>query len=202
METRLKHVRWGAASRPKLSGPSGDAWLVLPRAEGVLVAALDALGHGPVAGASAAHACDLITANADGPLERILQHCHRGLKGTRGVAITAAVIDESNGTLSWLGLGNVQGWLHRARPGAAQVRPLLIRSGIVGRVLPGLTVERMPLAPHDTLILATDGVAPELIEGFSRSASPERDAERLLERHFRGDDDGLVLVVRFDGGDE
>jgi len=202
METRIKHLRWGAASRPKLAGPSGDAWLVLPRSEGVLVAALDALGHGPRAAASAARACDLITADPGLPLERILQRCHRGLQGTRGVAIAAAVIDESRETMSWLGLGNVQGWLHRAGTGGAEVRPLLMRSGIVGRVLPALVVERVRFAPHDTLILATDGIAAEVIDGFSSGASPERDAERLLKRHFRGDDDGLVLVVCFDGVDE
>jgi len=34
---------------------------------------------------------------------------------------------------------------------------------------------------------------------MQRSDSPQRLADRLLERHFKGRDDGLVLVVRYLG---
>ena len=33
-----------------------------------------------------------------------------------------------------------------------------------------------------------------------RTDSPQRIAERILQRHFKGNDDALVLVVRYVGG--
>jgi hypothetical protein len=201
VETRLTTLEWGASSRAKSEGaPIGDAWALLPRRDGHLVVALDALGHGPDAATCAALACSILASNPDQTPQRLLKECHLGLRGTRGVALSLATIDERNSTLSWLAVGNVQSWLgRRGATGWLRLEPLLLRPGIVGRTLPAVTAETVPLAPGDTLVLATDGVDAALAQDFATASSPQRQADHLLERHFRGDDDGLVLIAVYRG---
>src|SRR5205807_2334892 len=54
----------------------------------------------------------------------------------------------------------------------------------------------LPVAKGDTLVFVTDGIRGDFAEGVSALESPQRAADRILERHCRGTDDALVLVVR------
>ena len=200
METApLSVVAWGAASRAAHDGNvTGDECLVVPRGQGVLIAALDALGHGPEAAAAAAAARGALVASPEMPLLRLLQRCHEALRTTRGIALSIAAFDPPTATLTWLGVGNVEGLLVRAEgpPHAA----LLLRGGIVGRNLPPTSTESLSVEVGDTLIFATDGIEPGFADDPMPAPSPQRQADRILERHFKGDDDGLVVVVAFGGG--
>jgi hypothetical protein len=57
----------------------------------------------------------------------------------------------------------------------------------------------LPVAKGDTLVFVTDGIRGEFAESISPLESPQRAADRILERHCRGNDDALALVVRLTG---
>jgi hypothetical protein len=50
------------------------------------------------------------------------------------------------------------------------------------------------------LILATDGIREEFLGETSSWGHPQRIADRILVQNAKGNDEGLVLVVRYIGG--
>jgi len=106
----------------------------------------------------------------------------------------------ADGQLTWLGVGNVEVLLFRAdRHTVPAIERLLLDRGLLGFQLPSLHARTMYIAPGDLLVFATDGVSAGFVDGLIRSDPPQRLADRILDRHFRGIDDALVLVVRYHG---
>ena len=202
MEVHVGAVEWGAAARPALSGsPPGDGWLALSWGPYVLLAAFDALGHGRDAAAAAAVAGRELARDPDAPIESLIARCDLGLRHTRGVALAVARIEVPSATMTWAGVGNVHGLVLRANPDARPRRLSLVqRAGVVGRRLPALTCESVALEPGDLVVFATDGIAPDFADEAAFVGPPQRVAERLLDRHFLGSDDGLVLAAGFRAG--
>lgn len=196
-------LEWGVAS-VALPGEaeSGDLHLVRPIAGGVLVAVVDGLGHGADAATAARLAVAALGPHAhDSPLS-LFERCHQALKGTRGVVMSLALIRRADASLTWLGVGNVEGLLVRADGGGETTRArraLITRGGIVGSELPRLQPEVLPLATGDTLLFATDGIREGFAERLSADATPQQQADDILARHRKGTDDALVLVARYRG---
>ncbi|HKV04298.1 MAG TPA: SpoIIE family protein phosphatase [Candidatus Acidoferrales bacterium] len=179
---------------------SGDRHLVCCKGRSALIAAIDGIGHGEEAANAAKAAVAVLESGVDEPVISLVERCHERLRRTRGVVLSLASVDMAHGMMTWLGVGNVQGVLLRAgaRNGAAQ-EMLLLRGGVVGAQLPPLQAAVLPIACGDTLVFATDGVRSDFINGSSALESPQRAADRILERHHTGSDDGLVLVARLTG---
>ena len=193
-------VEWGVASRPLAAEELGDAHIVHPLSDGVLLGVVDGLGHGPAAAAASRAAIRLLVgANGDPPLAA-LRRCHEGLRATRGVVLTLAWLDVRVDCMTWLGVGDVQGVLQRRRPGPDVHRVTMVgRNGVVGRNLPPMTPGLLSIANGDLLILATDGIRPGFAEEAHRQDSPQQVADAILAEHGTGTDDALVLVVRYLG---
>jgi negative regulator of sigma-B (phosphoserine phosphatase) len=192
---------WAYASRPA-SGESvsGDLHLVQPHESGVLVAVVDGLGHGEEAAAAARTAVGILAGQASDSIVSLLQRCHAALMGTRGVVATLASVNAKDNTVTWLGVGNVEGWVIRSGSQAGPpMESVLLRGGLVGYQLPPLQADVTPLAKGDLLVLATDGVGPDFAVEARVTQSPRVIADRILERCFRGSDDALVLVARYLG---
>jgi phosphoserine phosphatase RsbX len=181
-------------------GESGDLHLVCHNHNGVLIAAIDGIGHGEEAADAAKAAASILKAGVDEPIISLVEECHEKLRSTRGVVLSVASIDPVHGMMSWLGVGNVQGVLMRAdaKKGNPQ-ETLLLRAGVVGSRLPPLQAAVLPIAKGDTLFFATDGISPDFTEILSAFGDPQRTAERILERYQMGNDDALVLVARLAG---
>lgn len=179
---------------------SGDQHVICPNHEGVLIAAIDGIGHGAEAAGAASIATSVLKAFAHEPIISLVDRCNDELRRTRGVVISLAYIDATRGMMTWLGIGNVQGVLMRAgaRKGTVQ-EMLLLRGGVVGSQLPPLQAAVLPIKPGDTLAFATDGVRDEFAESLSALEGPQRAAERILEQYRSGNDDALVLIARFIG---
>jgi negative regulator of sigma-B (phosphoserine phosphatase) len=194
-------IDWGVASRTLAGQPaSGDLGVVLPFDAGVLVAVLDGVGHGDEAAAAAKAADKVLREQPDAAVVDLIERCHEALIGTRGVVMSLASFSADEGTLSWSGVGNVEGVLVRAdgRP-TPRREALLLRGGVVGFNLPSITVEVLPVAPGDTLTFATDGVRSAFGAGLRNTLSPQRLAESILAQHAKGNDDALALVAVFRG---
>jgi phosphoserine phosphatase RsbX len=181
-------------------GESGDGHLVCCRGDGILIAAIDGIGHGEEAANAAEAAISILKASPEEPVISLVERCHEGLRSTRGVVLSLASIDPKHGMMTWLGVGNVQGVLMRAGAQKGSVEEvLLLRGGVVGSQLPALQAAVLPIRKGDTLVFVTDGIRGEFVEGLSALESPQRAADKILKQHGRGDDDALVLVVRLTG---
>ena len=193
-------IQWSVAERAlDERGESGDQCLIKLFAQGALVAVADGLGHGPEAAVAAKTAMAILEANADQPVAVLLQRCHQHLQPTRGAALTLASFDTSDGTMTWLGVGSVDGVLLRAAPAAGR-QHLMLLGGVVGRQLPPLHVSVVKVTPGDTLILATDGIRQGFAERLAGSGSVTPLAERILAGYAKSTDDAMVVVVRYRGG--
>ncbi|HKS38583.1 MAG TPA: SpoIIE family protein phosphatase [Verrucomicrobiae bacterium] len=201
MQQPERAIDWSFASRP-LPGEkvSGDLHVVHPFTQGVLVAVVDGLGHGQEATAAARTAAHTFTSHADQSIISLIKRCHEALAKTRGATITVASLNVFDGTMTWLGIGPVEGHLLRADARAnPPTEVVLLRGGVVGYQLPALQASLIPLFPGDLLILASDGIRSGFSEGLTTTDPPQQIAERILSAHFKGNDDALVLVVRYLG---
>lgn len=191
-------IEWGVASEPlRPSDPSGDLHVIAPFSRGVLVAAVDGLGHGPEARAAAERAAEALRDGPEGSPSALLERCHQRLRGTRGAAVSLASIDGERDAMTWIAVGNVGGVLTR---GDGRTRAnLLLRGGVVGYRLPRLVDRTEQLDRGDTLVFFTDGIEREALRRVGFAAPPQRVADELLG-HRLGRDDAMALVVRYRGG--
>lgn len=195
-------VEWGVATKA-LPGEteSGDRHLIKVFPHGALAAVVDGLGHGEEAAWAATTATDVLRSSASESLIGLVQRCHERMRSARGVVMSVATFNELDGTMTWLGVGNVEGILLRA---ASHVSPshesLLVRNGVVGVRLPALQASIVPVMKGDTMILATDGIRREFVKDVPITAPPQQIADRILATYAKGTDDALVLVVRYLGG--
>jgi len=177
---------------------SGDRYVVHPSPNGVMVAAIDGIGHGQEAARAADRAATILTKHAQESMIGLVKRCHDQLRETRGVVLSLAVINEVEGDLTWMGVGNVEGVVVRA---AASANPrkesLLLRGGVVGHQLPSLYASIIPIARGDTLILVTDGVHSNFADSVNVTDRPQLIADRIIAEYSRGSDDALVLVARY-----
>jgi negative regulator of sigma-B (phosphoserine phosphatase) len=191
---RYAFIEWGVAGRCRPGGTeSGDRHLVRPYSAGVLLAAIDGLGHGEHAAAAARIATAVLEEHADEPVDHLVERCHTALARTRGVVMTLASVSTHDLTMSWLGVGNVEGVLARA---SATQKQLLLRAGVVGQKLPRLQPSWLAMAPGDMLLLATDGIRSGFAAGLAPGLAPQQLADLILARHGRETDDALALVAR------
>ena len=193
-------IACGIAAEP-FSGESlsGDACLVRPIDERVVLVVIDGVGHGRPAAEAATAAIDVIENHLDEPLVQLVQRCHRALVHGRGVAMTIASIQLTENSVSWLGIGNVWGGIFGSEAaGKERWRSMLSYGGIVGYQLPKLRPGKTAIASGDWLVLATDGVRTDF-SGDTMKGSPQEVATRILSRYSKGNDDALVLAARYQG---
>ena len=195
-------IEWGAAASA-LPGQavSGDRFVVAPFPGGVLVAVADGLGHGNEASLAAEIAVATLVKYAAESVIVLVQRCHEALLRTRGVVMSLASFNSQDNTMTWMGVGNVEGVLFRAD---AKANPphetILLRGGTVGYRLPPLRASVLPVAPGDTLIFVTDGIRSSFATDLALADAPQQIADGILSRYSRQTDDALVLVVRYLGG--
>jgi phosphoserine phosphatase RsbX len=195
----VQTIEWGVAS---LAMPgqsqSGDRYVVHPSPNGVMVAAIDGLGHGQEAARAADRAATILTKHAHESMIGLVKRCHDQLRETRGVVLSLAVINAVEGDLTWMGVGNIEGVVVRATTSAnPRQESLLLRGGVLGHQLPSLYASIIPIARGDTLILVTDGIHSNFADGLNVTDRPQLIADRIVAGYSKGSDDALVLVARY-----
>lgn len=200
MEAIKSFIECGIAARA-LSGQneSGDSHAVVHFDGGAMVAVMDGLGHGTEAATAARIANAVLEENAQESVIDLVQLCHEKLKATRGVVMSVASFNADESTITWLGVGNVEGvLLHRDPYGTLVQEVLPLRGGVVGDQLPSLIASIVPVVKGDTLVFTTDGIRPGFAENL-KADTVQATADGILARFARGTDDALVLVVRYAG---
>ena len=203
MDERTALLEWQVAGRA-LPGEerSGDGALVIPLPDGALAAAVDGLGHGPEAAEAADAALGALRRRAADDVVALVEAAHDALGATPGAALSQAVLDSGRGTMTWVGVGNVEGRLLRGGvPSAAAAETLVLHRGVLGHSLPALRPATLGVRRGDVLILATDGVLPAFADGLVPTGTCGEIAARVIARYARETDDALVLVARCLGGE-
>lgn len=192
-------LSWGSAGTA-ISGEvmSGDRGVFVPFPGGALVAVIDGLGHGEEAAKAAQRAEQILLASPYAPVDELVKQCHEQLRGTRGAVISLASFDGEHDTMSWLGVGNVEGILIRAEHGAAD-EAVAMRGGTVGFMLPPLHPRTIKVRPGDTLVLASDGIRHGFKAEVLRSRDPQQIADEILRLWGKTSDDAYVMVARYTG---
>jgi negative regulator of sigma-B (phosphoserine phosphatase) len=195
-------IEWGVASTPlKGNKESGDTYLVRHFAGGALTAVIDGLGHGSEAAEAARGAMATLEERPSESVIFLLQQCHQRLQGApRSVVMTLASFNFAENTLMCAGVGNVEGILMHADPRAILRQEAVVpHRGLVGGRLPPLRASSHPVRPGDTLILTTDGIRPGFDSEMRSDLAPQALADAILGQYNLGNDDALVLVVRYLG---
>lgn len=174
---------------------SGDAVIVEALEGGLLLAIVDALGHGPEAHEIASDMATFLSEHARFDVTRLMERLHEKMRGSRGAAVSLCSLDAEHGTLRFVGVGNTT-----ARRLGPEDTWLVAQDGTVGSLMPRLREERLTLGDGDVLILTTDGVSshfrPEALGGLFRDA-PAALARTVVRQFGKQHDDAACLVLRY-----
>lgn len=201
LQTALPLVEFGVWGKSlSEADENGDCYMMKTTGNGVLLAVADGLGHGGEAAVAARVAMSCVEGYNGQGIIPLFQLCHSSLKRTRGAVMNLAFFNGTDNTMTWIGVGNVEGILIRAD---SSVRPprenILLRGGVLGLNLPTLTATVMPIFPGDTLIFATDGITNTFADSLALMDSPQKLAEKIGCQFCKGTDDALVVAGRYRG---
>jgi hypothetical protein len=172
----------------------GDAWRIAVDGQRISVLLVDGLGHGPQAAAVAATAATTFSGPATGSPEQALASLDRATRGSRGAALSVAVIDERARSTTFGGVGNVDGRvLSDAKP--AHFVP---QNGIVGHTMPTVRSVTGPWPRGALLVMHSDGISSKwrvnTYPGLM-TAHPALLAGVIYRDFGRTNDDATVLVL-------
>lgn len=198
---KMELIDWSVADRPMAGQKaSGDMHVVEPFDGGFLLAVIDGVGHGNEAHAVAETAADVLKRNAGDSVISLVKRCHEALAETRGAVMTLASVDIPGNTVTWMGVGNVEARLFRAEADISHpCEHILLRGGLVGLQLPAVQASLMPISAGDVLVFVTDGIQHNFESRINLTETTKQIADGILNRHFKGTDDALALVVRYNG---
>jgi serine phosphatase RsbU (regulator of sigma subunit) len=173
----------------------GDATVICPLEQGLFVAIVDVLGHGPEAHALALVIEDYLARHVRANVEALMKRLHEQLRGTRGAVAGLCAIDASSGRADYVGAGNTV----LRRFGATETR-LVSQAGVLGQNLRTLRAQTISLEPGDLILLYTDGVsdrfAAEDYPGMFRHA-PKEVVQSVIKRFGKDHDDAACIAVRY-----
>lgn len=197
----MRFLDWAVAARTMPGeSSSGDTSVVERVKDGALLAVIDGLGHGAEAAKAAQAAQNKVKECAGEPLGVILDQCHTALHRTRGAVMTLVHVSEHNETLTWMGVGNVEGRMWSAVPGETLIRQAPpLRGGVVGHHVPKLRSSCLPLTRGDLIVLSTDGIKNDFHDEFRLGGTVKQIADNIVSDHWAGIDDALVLAARYLG---
>ena len=172
----------------------GDGWALVSDARCARMLVVDGLGHGPDAEVAADAAIDAFADGAGTP-EDLLNRAEIAMRGTRGGAVAAVVVDAGSGQLDYAGIGNISGTI----VGDERRTGLMSHHGIVGGQMRKAKMLRYDWPVGATLVLHSDGLQTrwslDEYPGW-RMRHPAVVAGLLYRDFARGNDDVTVLVLR------
>jgi len=188
-------VEWSTANSA-LAGTSGDVGVVVEFTNGALAAVIDGLGHGEEARAAAVAAERILVESPSGDVSELVRRCHEALRGTRGAVMSVASFNAPNQTMTWVGVGNVEGLLVRMNgPDEA----IAMRGGTLGYMLPPLNPRTLHVKHGDTLVLASDGIRHGFKHEVLQLRTPGEIVAEVMAHFAKTSDDACVVVARYVG---
>ena len=197
----LSRAEWGVASLPiARETESGDAHVLVPTSNGYLAGVVDGLGHGPEAAKAARAVTATLRSHADDTVAQLMLRCHQEARRTRGAVLSLASVSINDSTMTWLGVGNVEGTLFRVAPTTTTREQLLLRGGVVGYELPPLRETVLPDFPRRYARTGNRWNFGQVHRAIADRPSTAGICRRDFVAVGKVHDDALVLVVRHIGG--
>jgi len=174
---------------------SGDSVVIRPLEQGLFVAIVDVLGHGPEAH-DLTHMIDAyLSRYGSSDVSGLMKRLHQHLKGTRGAAVGLCAIDAATGRIDYVGIGNTV----MRRFGSVETR-LVSQDGVLGQNMRTPHPQTLQLESGDLVVLYTDGVSDRFTSGdypgLLRHA-PKEVASNIVQRFGKGHDDAACVAVRY-----
>jgi len=173
----------------------GDLAIAVAVDDGLLLAMIDASGHGSFAKAAAEQVRSCVERADSGELPRVLQSCHERLRDTRGAAVGLLFVNSSDRSVRYMGVGNT---------GAARVvgtpwRPIS-KDGVLGQRLPTPREETATLSRGDLIVMWTDGVGglPGALSVRDAFRPAQELADEIVMKRGRSHDDAGCVVLRWE----
>lgn len=156
---------WGSFVRPCIGyAMTGDSLMLLSCPNQLLLAVIDATGHGQTASAIKQKVESIIRETKTFDLSLLMQTIHEQLSGTQGAAVGLMTLDRQDGHFAYVGVGNTR----MAKLGKNPLRGLS-RDGVLGSRLPRLVIQNDRLFAGDLVMLWTDGLPEQESAKFVQS---------------------------------
>ena len=174
---------------------SGDTVVIRPLEQGLFVAIVDVLGHGPEAH-ELTHVIDAyLTRYGTSDVSGLMTRLHQHLKGSRGAAVGLCAIDATTGRIDYAGIGNTT----LRRFGNTETR-LVSQAGVLGQNMRTPLHQTLQLEPGDLIVLYTDGVSDRFTSDDYPGVlchTPEDVANNIVQRFGKDYDDAACIAVRY-----
>ncbi len=173
---------------------SGDSTLVRELEQGLFIAIVDVLGHGPEAHELTLTIDDYLSRYASFDLAGLIVRLHDHLRGSRGAAVGLCAIDPASGSLEYTGIGNTA----IRRFGSAETR-LVSQDGVLGQNMRSPKPQLLQLQPGDLILFYTDGVSDRFAAADYPGLawhSPQEVVSNVVQRFGKDHDDAACIAVR------
>jgi negative regulator of sigma-B (phosphoserine phosphatase) len=166
----------------------GDAVISMQSGDELVLAVVDALGHGPHAAVAARSAVAALRRMRPSlPIEARIESVHEACRGTRGVAMTMLLLGADRAVA--VGIGNV------ALRASGTKLPFVPTAGALGAIYRKPRVASAPLVGGSRFILHSDGVSSRFSLIGIEAVDAERACDRIFEDRAACHDDAALLVV-------
>ena len=199
-------VEWavGRQSRQQTSGKSESHRAHIPLLKatpsGIICALIDGVGQDAAAERAAQLAAAPFEEYTHQSLTELFARADKAGAASGGVAVTAAMFNVGFNTISWFGVGHVQGTLFRRSPAAdPRYHKLELVSGLLGTGQVRLRESCLPIKPGDLLIFATENISQSFVEALPIDGKPRLVADQLMAKYCTPDTDSAMIVVRYLG---
>ena len=174
---------------------SGDTVVIRPLDQGLFVAIVDVLGHGPEAH-ELTHVIEAYLARyGSSGVSSLMTRLHQHLKGTRGAVAGLCAIDAATGRINYVGIGNTV----MRRFGKTETR-LVSQDGVLGQNMRTPLPQTLQLDSGDMVVLYTDGVSDRFTSDDYPSVlhhAPQEVASNIVQRFGKDYDDAACIAVRY-----
>jgi anti-sigma regulatory factor (Ser/Thr protein kinase) len=177
---------------------SGDSTLVRPLQGGLLLACIDASGHGKRAHALSLqlveHLLEYTGKTTHTDLAALLHHLHLHAVGSIGAAMAVAYLDLARNTLSLAGIGNIRIRCIGPTPWVG-----ICRDGVLGERFPTPDVQHFTLQADDVVLLYSDGIREAIgheVRPRVHLGTAQQIAQTVLQLGGKTTDDASCIVVK------
>ena len=174
---------------------SGDTVVIESLEQGLFVAIVDVLGHGPDANALTHVIEAYLKRYCCRDITGVLARLHQHLQGTRGAAVGLCAIDTATGRLDYAGIGNTSMRIF----GKTETR-FVSQDGVLGQNMRTPRPQSAQLEPDDLIVLYTDGVSDRFTTQQYPGVllhAPEVVAANIVKRFGKDHDDAACIAVRY-----
>lgn len=185
----------GSYSRPFFGEQkNGDSIVTCADENFTYLAVIDGIGHGPKAAVISSSIKEFIERNWNQNPSKIIEKVHHHMIGSEGAVIGVSVIDHSESTLVYAGLGNIA-----CRVIGSMDKAMVSADGLLGVRLRTVENSKIDLHDKDLIVMHSDGVSSlSSLKDFPRIniTSSRLLAKKIVQKYGSEYDDATCITVK------